>query len=307
MVAPRRRVALALALVALGPGRALAQGSSKQECATAYEQAQEMRSSGKLLNAREALVLCAQEVCPAFVQSDCAQWVTEVERELPTIVIAAKDKNGDDTTAVRVTVDEVLFAPELGGKALAIDPGPHKFRFELEGADPIEKQIVIRQGQKDRAIEVSFAPPEADPLESSPYGAAAAGAEPEKDEADAAGGQPGPLRTWAYVAGGVGVAGLAGWVVLGLMGKAEQSDLENSGCKPNCRQADVDSIDTKYLMADISLAVGVVGLGTGVALWLVSQPRSGSGDDGASAESAAVRWGVAPARGGALGVVQGDF
>src|SRR5204863_1856230 len=152
----------------------------------------------------------AQNACPAFVQSDCAQWLTEVQRELPTIVVVAKDKSGEDTVAVSVFLDDQALLTQLDGKAVAIDPGVHKLRFELEGAEPIAQQIVIRQGQKDRVVPVSFAPAGSDLPQASPYGAAAP-----KDQSSAAG-KPGPLRIYAYAAGGVGAAGLIAFTVFGL-------------------------------------------------------------------------------------------
>jgi hypothetical protein len=243
----------------------------KAECAAAYEKSQESRATGKLRDAREALVICAQEACPNFVQTDCAQWLTEVQRELPTIVISVKDKHGDDTVDVKVSMDGEPFLEALDGKGAAVDPGMHKFRFELEGADPIDQQILIRQGQKDRVVEVSFAKRGAQAPEPSPYGNATPPPEA-APPADADSGKPGPLRPYAYVAGGVGAAGILGWVAFGAMGRSKESDLRDT-CSPNCPQSEVDSAKTKYLLANISLGLGIAGLGTGVALFFLSQPK----------------------------------
>ncbi|HEX7669410.1 MAG TPA: hypothetical protein VF395_07505, partial [Polyangiaceae bacterium] len=86
---PSVRTAIALlGALALGLscGTAKADDAKKAECASAYERSQELRQSGKLRKAGEALVLCTQEVCPAFVRTDCAQWLTEVTQETPTVV-----------------------------------------------------------------------------------------------------------------------------------------------------------------------------------------------------------------------------
>jgi hypothetical protein len=216
------------------------------------------------------LVICAQDFCPGFVQTDCAQWLTEVQRELPTYVVVAKDKAGEDTTHVSVTVDEQEIAKELDGKAVAIDPGPHKFHFELEGADPVDQQIVIRQGQKDRVIAVSFAPAGSDAPGESPY---AAPANAKGDTGPTARTGPGPLRPYAYIAGGVGAAGLLGFAIVGGIGKGEESDLRDKHCAPNCSRSDTDAIKTKYIVADVLLGVGIAGLGAGVALFFLSQPK----------------------------------
>ncbi len=261
-----------VALTLASSSRAGAEPANKTECASAYEKSQEFRASGKLKSAMDQLHVCAQETCPAFVQSDCAQWLTEVQRDTPTVVFAAKDQHGEDTVAVRVLSDGEEIAKELEGRAIPIDPGPHKLRFELTGADPIEQQVVIRQGQKDRVIAVSFAPQAADIPVEDPY----AGSKSDQGQdqgASQTSTKPSSVRLYSYVAGGVGAAGLLTFAVLGTVGHGEKSSLESSGCSPNCSQDKVDSIKTKYLLADVGLGVGVAGLGAGVVLFLLSQPK----------------------------------
>lgn len=296
------RAGLVVLLVAFALTRAgisHAEDSKKAQCAAAYEKSQELRAAGSLKAANESLVVCAQEFCPAFVQTDCAQWLTEVQRELPTIVFVAKDKAGEDTSAVAVSMDGAELMKQLDGKAVIIDPGPHAFRFEFEGAEPVEQQVVIRQGQKDRVIAVSFAPPGADTPGESPYAGA-------KGQAAADAGQsngPGPLRMYAYIAGGVGAAGIIGFAVLGAIGKAEENDLRDSGCSPNCSRSDTDAIKTKYIVADVLLGVGIAGLGTGVALFFLSQPKKEEPKDTARG----LKFDVRAAPGAAFATVDGRF
>jgi hypothetical protein len=49
------------------------------------------------------------------------------------------------------------------------------------------------------------------------------------------------------------------------MGKSDVDDLQN--CKPNCAESDVDSARTKLIIADISLGVGVIGVGVAAFLY----------------------------------------
>jgi hypothetical protein len=194
-------------------------------------------------------------------------------------------------------MDGAPFLTQLDGKAIAVDPGPHAFKFELEGADPIEQQIVIRQGQKDRVVAVSFAPAATEPVGPSPYATAAKGegaAEPDQKG-------PGPLRTWAYVAGGVGAAGLIGFAVVGGLGKAQENDLRDQHCAPNCSRSDTDAIKTKYIVADVLLGVGIAGVGTGVALFFLSQPKKEPPQTGK------LHFDVRAAPGAALATLAGKF
>lgn len=294
----------ALALIPAVPLTAFAQGSRKSECAAAYEKSQESRSAGRLREAKEELVVCAQEDCPAFVQSDCAQWLGEVQREMPTIILSARDKKNQEVSTVRVSLDGQVVLEELDGKPMEIDPGQHLFRFEIEDAEPVEQKIVVRQSQKDRVIEVSFAPPEEAGAES-PYAGAAQ--LPSKDAAadvpppEEAPRKPGPLRMYAYVAGGVGAAGILGFVAFGAMGRSKESDLRDS-CSPDCPQSEVDSVKTKYLLADVSLGLGIAGLGAGVALFFLSQPKSRS-----SSGDGALKFDVRTARDVTYATVSGRF
>jgi hypothetical protein len=289
---------IALALTRTGVSRA--EDSKKAQCAAAYEKSQELRAAGSLKAAHDALVVCAQDFCPAFVQTDCAQWLTEVQRELPTIVVVAKDKAGEDTSAVTVSMDGAELMKTLDGKAVIIDPGPHTFHFELEGADPIEQQVVIRQGQKDRVIAVSFAPAGADAPSESPY--ANAKAQAPADSGKASNG-PGPLRPYAYIAGGVGLASIIGFAVVGAIGKADENALRDSGCSPNCSKDETDAIKTKYIVADVLLGVGIAGIGTGVALFFLSQPKNDAPKDTARG----LKFDVKAAPGAAFATIDGRF
>ena len=69
-----------------------------------------------------------------------------------------------------------------------------------------------------------------------------------------------PIPPAAYVLGAVGVAGLATFGTLALLGRSQQSDLEHS-CSPACSPSQVQPMKTKFLIADIGLAVGAVSLG----------------------------------------------
>ena len=82
-----------------------------------------------------------------------------------------------------------------------------------------------------------------------------------------------PLRTWAYVAGGVGAAGLVTFGVFGMLNNSAFSDLEGSCPADHCtpdRADDIDSGRSYQTIANIGLIVGAVGLGTGAVLFLMS-------------------------------------
>jgi hypothetical protein len=91
------------------------------------------------------------------------------------------------------------------------------------------------------------------------------------------------LRTWAYVAGGVGGAGLITFAIFGAMTSSKYSSLE-AACpdKNDCsgKQSDVDAGKTYQTVANVGLGVGLVGVAAGATLFVLSlnQPK----DEGAT-------------------------
>ncbi|WP_394838796.1 tetratricopeptide repeat protein [Pendulispora rubella] len=84
------------------------------------------------------------------------------------------------------------------------------------------------------------------------------------------------LRTGAYIAGGVGAAGLITFVVAGLMNNRTYGSLEDACGKAPCPESKNDDISkgkTQQTIANIGLVVGLLGAGAGVTLFVLSQPR----------------------------------
>lgn len=298
-----RRGFLAFGLVAFvfaHGAAARADEPGKAECAAAYEQGQEDRSEGKLGAAQSRFVVCAQATCPAFIQSDCTVWLDELHTAMPTVVIAARDPNGNDALNVKVTLDGTPVLSVLDGKPLAIDPGQHRFRFELEGAEPVEQQVVVEQGEKDRVVRVSFDTVGPGAPIANPY------AQPAAPESQKTKGSV-RLRRYSYIAGGVAGAGIVGFAVLGLVGKSEESHLDNLRCAPHCSQGDVDAIRTKYVLADVSLGVGLAALAAGVTLFVLSEPKHDDKPPAATNPPSATTFDVHAAPGGAFATVAGHF
>lgn len=73
----------------------------------------------------------------------------------------------------------------------------------------------------------------------------------------------------AYVAFGVGGAGLATAVVTGILANGKYQDAKN-GCSPNCSDAQIASAKSLALVSTIATGVAVVGAGVGLTLFLTS-------------------------------------
>jgi hypothetical protein len=245
-----------LSVLAWSPG--VRADDEQAECIAAADQAQVLRSAHKLRDARVQLLKCASPTCPAVIGSDCTQWLSEVDAVLPSVVIRAYYPAGGDAVDVRVLVDGEELAHRLEGLALSVNPGIHLFRYELAGMRPVEERMVIREGEKLRALTVKFEP-----------ALVTTDTRPGRSETtlDTAPSRAKRATLPYYVLAGVGVVALGSYAYFGLRGLSERSDLAaGCGATHTCSDAQVDPIRTKFAVADISLAVGLVSLG--VATWL---------------------------------------
>ena len=78
------------------------------------------------------------------------------------------------------------------------------------------------------------------------------------------------LKPYAFIAGGVGVAGLATFAVLGALNNSKFKDLEDEcqgGTCPAGSQSDIDTGRSYQTFANVGLVVGVVGVGASIALF----------------------------------------
>jgi hypothetical protein len=235
-----------IALVVLGARiRPAVAADDSEACIVPYEAGQIARQEGHLQHAREVLLECARAACPPPIRKDCNQWVEEVNQAMPSVIIDARDSKGADVAGLRFSVDGKLVVGGVDGKPVDIDPGVHQLRFEAPGWPPIDKRIVIRQGEKERRIVVHIGEPPVHP----------------ESPAER------PIPLTAYVLGGVGAAALGVSAYFGIRGLGERSDLNDMNCKPHCAQGDVDQVMTHLRLADAFLAMGVVSFG--VATYLV--------------------------------------
>ncbi len=253
----------AAAILAAARADAVGQTSTGPQCASSYEQAQIDRKAGRLRAARDNLLSCSGITCPIWMQKDCQVWLDEVERATPTVVLSAMIE-GEDKTQVRVDLDGKPWLEALSTRAQPLEIGEHVVTFRAQGYPPIEKRIVLSEGDKLKRVRAEFAHPKS-PL---PLSSASVGAGTPSEEA-----RPVPPGVWAL--GGAAVVSLGVSIALGVSANDEKSRLENT-CAPNCSDADVDGLSNRYTMTNLALGVGIAAA-AGAAVWyLVRPPKSPS-------------------------------
>ena len=149
-------------------------------------------------------------------------------------------------------------------EAAPVLPGTAEILAETPGRPPARARVTVAAGEhKTATIDAGLAPPP--PPE--PAMAPAPVVELEPSHAP---------RTAAYVAGGVGVAGLATFAVFGLMAKSTYDSLQ-SECHGPCSTDHGDQISSgkmKQTVADVALVVGAVGAAAAVTLFVLSRPST---------------------------------
>ena len=262
----------------------LATAAESTTCADSYEKAQEEKAAGHLKAALVDLKSCIDQTCPKFIRDDCVRWMDQTESALPTVVFAAR-QDGKDLTDVEVACDGEPLLSSLDGKAVPVDPGSHDFSFKLPGFSPIERQTLIREGEQNRIIDVEFGIPRESVASTASADASRSG-------------QRGLVaRYLPYGLAGLGALGVAGFTLFGIEGNSQKEDLERT-CSPYCQSSQVDSVRTKYLLADTCLAVGLVSAGVATYLFLTRRSESVGGHDHATSID------FAPRTSGGGGVVQ---
>ncbi|MBS2018657.1 MAG: hypothetical protein JST00_37670 [Deltaproteobacteria bacterium] len=253
-------IALAVGLVALS-SEGMARAESR-ECTAAAETGQVLRNSGKLVQAKERLLVCMKS-CPAVVQNDCGQWLHEIEQRLPSIVVRATDPSGKEVTDVRVVVDGAPLASRLDGIAVPIDPGLRKMTFEREGFAPVSEDLTIREGEKARPVVVRFKE--------------LARAKTTPARADERG-----IPTTTFVLGGVGLVGLGMFTVYHLSAKSDLDAMRET-CAPRCAADEADKVETKIAVSNVALGVGIAALAGAALVWILEgRSTSASAKVGAS-------------------------
>jgi hypothetical protein len=255
----QRRLLASLLASALVAGASTASAVPKKaqqqrQCIAAAESGQQLRSSGKLLEARKAFGPCTASACASAIRRDCGRWIDEIDSATPSVTVKLEDPAGADVAEGRVLIDGEALLRAADGHATPIDPGVHHFTWEREDGN-VDQELVIREGERNRVI-VLRAP-------SSSQGAPPV---PAGNDTHAEPPSRGPLP---WIVGGGGVALLAAGGIFWGIGLHDRSSLSTSCAGAHsCVQSDVDASRTKLIVGDVLIGVGVVAVAGAIYLFL---------------------------------------
>jgi hypothetical protein len=176
-----------------------------------------------------------------------------------------------------VTKDGVALQRDALKDALLVDPGEHVFVTQAPGATPVEQKTTIQKGEQQRfelVVGAATGDPGAQqqllPEPPSPEPDSQGSANPPPSEGADAGvvqDSGSSQRTWGWVIGGVGVAGVAVGAVTGAVVLSEKNVIESHCPEPDtCDPAAMDEVDAATARADKFGTISTIGFGAGLSL-----------------------------------------
>ena len=184
---------------------------------------------------------------------------TERDALAPKIgFLVVRVQNASPETTLRIAGSEIRRA--AWEEPAPVMPGANEVVVETPGHEAAHETVTLTAGER-KEISLDAGLPAA-PAPAPPPPVATPAPRPN-------------LRPYAYVAGGVGAAGLVTFAVAGLLSNSAYSDLSSS-CPQNRCPADkagsISSGRTEQTIANVGLVVGVLGIAAGVTLYVIGAP-----------------------------------
>lgn len=230
--------------------------------------ARALREQGKVLEAYvefgrtavEADELTAQDARYAKTAASANLERKELAPKLGFVTVSVD--HPEESTVLVVGGEEVKRAG--WSEPIPVAPGSTDLELRTTGRVPLKQTVTLTAGQKSEAhFDAASAAVTA--------GATDGPAPPPSASADTKSSSTSGLRTGALIAGGVGVAGFLLGGIFGLAARSNFNDLY-AACKPNCppsRQSDIDAGKRDQVLANVGLTIGLVGVATGVTLFVL--------------------------------------
>lgn len=237
---------------------------------------------GQWVKAYEALQKVKREQLPPNAPpavkravDDAAKELAQLEPQLPYAATKVKNPSGD----VQVLVDGVAIPPLMVGLMRPIDPGQHQFQAKSAGLTSEVVTLDIKPATK-QTVELELKPAAGPAPVAAPPPTATSSSTPVTTDSVVSTSDTGgtnPKRIAAYGALGVGVVGLGVGTLFLIKAGSTQKEADDlcpsspcpASAKPAIDAKDSDAASQRTL-AFVGYGVGVVGIGAGITLWLLS-------------------------------------
>jgi hypothetical protein len=237
---------------------------------------------GMLIEAVEAYSRTTQIAIPANAPEQFAEAVEAARQEgealrvrIPTLILEVRGASAADPN-LTVTLNGRMLPTDQLGRPQNLNPGTYRVVGTVGANRRAQGEVTLVPGQ-NRRVELNLAPVTEEVSASNSLLAAPAVESDSMNRRD--------VPALAYVAGGVGIAGVTAGVVTGLMANSKYNDAEREcdehRCTPGTPGPDaVDAFRTWRMVSSVSYGVGAVGIAAGVVLWLTASSDAQAGQVG---------------------------
>ena len=225
------------------------------QCVETHEQAGMLRLEERWEDARVAMRACASERCPLAIRTDCARWLEQLTALLPTLIIVI-ERDDDGAHPVRLSLDgrELELTEPL--RPIEVVPGTHQLEFTLPSYTPLEQEVTVRAGEKNKVVRVRF---ERESKRAAPRSAPVP--PPAPVPANTTRSRPVPTVTYLLAGGAVLAAGTSGSLLAAALSRRSTA---RERCAPGCYDGQREEVDRLLLGADIAAAAGLAFAGFAV-------------------------------------------
>jgi tetratricopeptide (TPR) repeat protein len=243
-----------------------------------YE-ARTLEKMGHMIEALDAYSRTALIPVPSNAPAQFAEAIAAAHEEgealrarIPTLEISIRGALASDPDLFVTINGRAMNAAELG-RPQRLNPGTYRIVGSIGADRRATADLTLLPSQK-RRVELTLSP--------QPQLSASAAATTPIDTAPV---EHGHIPVIAYVAGGVGVAGIGAGVITGMLAnhKYEQAEqlCEDHRCPAGTPGLDaVDAFRTWRMVSSISYGVGAAGIAAGVVLWLTASDDAEAGQVG---------------------------
>jgi hypothetical protein len=168
----------------------------------------------------------------------------------------------------RVTVGDEEIRQAAWGEPAPVIAGTTEIGVETPGHAPIKRTVTLAAGEKS-ALTIDAQSGESIAEPSPPPPAEPPRPQPQPDRTS--------MRKWAYVAGGVGGVGLVTFAIFGSLARSTYDDLQTvcrGGACPANKADEISSGKTYQTVANVGLALGILGVASGATLFVLSLPKA---------------------------------
>jgi hypothetical protein len=245
-----------------------------------YE-ARTLEKMGLLIEAVEAFSRTTRTPVPAGAPAQFAEAIAAARSEgetlrarIPALVVEVRGASPEDPQLSVSINGRALGAFQLA-QPQSLNPGTYRVAGNVGGERASSTDVTLVPGQTRRVVLNLTAQP-ADPLSAEAAVSAPVGVEPSVRRGP-------PLL--AYVAGGVGVAGIGAGVIAGVLANEKYDEAERGCPDRQCPAGSpgldaVDAFRTWRMVSSVSYGVGAAGIAAGVVLWLTASDADESGQVG---------------------------